>query len=217
MGAAVVIGGTAAVTWGPALYADWANRAAADVPALDPTGTALPGTDLDGVWVVGAGSYAGYRVHEVLRGEDVTVTGRTDPSSDAVTGSVTVADGTVTDAEVVVDVAGVATDEPPRDAYFRGTVMETGTYPTATFELTEPADLPDGDATVELTGDLTIRDVTREVVVEAQVAATGVGAQVVGSVPVTFSDYGVEAPALAFVRVDPEGSVEFSLQLEREG
>ncbi len=217
VGAAVVIGGTAAVTWGPGLYADWANRAAADVPALDAAGSTLGGDGLDGVWVVGDGSYAGYRVHEVLRGEDVTVTGRTEPSSDAVTGSVTVAGGALTDAEVIVDVASVATDEPPRDAYFRGTVMQVGTFPTATFELTEPVDLPEDDATVDLAGDLTIRDVTREVVVEAQVALTDAGAQVVGSVPVTFSDYGIQAPSLAFVRVDGEGSVEFSLRLEREG
>ncbi|AEG45596.1 YceI family protein [Isoptericola variabilis] len=215
VGVAVVVGGAAAVAWGPGLYADWANRAAAEAPALEATGAPVPEetAGLDGVWVVADGSFAGYRVHEVLRGEDVTVTGRTEE----VTGSVTIADGTLTDAEVVVDIESVRTDEPPRDAYFRGTVMEVGTYPTATFVLTEPAPLEPGQTAVELTGDLTIRDVTREVTVDAEVATTDDGAHVVGSVPLTFADYGVEAPALAFVRVDGEGSIEFSLRLEREG
>jgi polyisoprenoid-binding protein YceI len=214
VGAAVVVVGGAGVTWGPGLYADWANRAAAEEPLLDGTGAPLAGTgELDGTWVIADGSFAGYRVHEVLRGEEVTVTGRTED----VTGSVTLADGAVTDAEVVVDVESIATDEPPRDAYFRGTVMQVGTYPTATFVLTEPAPLEPGQTAVELTGDLTIRDVTREVVVDAEVAASEDGAQVVGGVPVTFSDFGVEAPSLGFVRVDGEGSVEFSLRLERAG
>lgn len=214
VGAAVVIGGTAAAVWGPGLYADWANRAAAEEPVLDATGGPLPdATSLDGVWVVSDGSFAGYRVHEVLRGEDVTVTGRTDE----VTGSVTLGGGTITEASVDVDVESIATDEPPRDAYFRGTVMEVGTYPTAAFELTEPAPLTSGESAVELTGDLTIRDATREVTVTAEVAATESGVQVVGSVPVTFSDFGVQAPSLGFVTVDGEGSVEFSLHLEREG
>ncbi len=214
VGVAAVIGGTAAVVWGPGLYADWANRAAADAPTLDETGGPLPdAASLDGVWVVADGSFAGYRVHEVLRGEDVMVTGRTEE----VTGSVTLDGGTITDASVVVDVESIATDEPPRDAYFRGTVMEVGTYPTATFELTEPATLTADETEVELTGDLTIRDVTREATVMAEVAATDAGAQVVGSVPVTFSDFGVQAPSLGFVTVDGEGSVEFSLHLEREG
>jgi polyisoprenoid-binding protein YceI len=215
VGVLAVVGGGAALAFGPGLYADWANRAAAEAPALEAAGGPLPDdvAALDGTWTVGEGSFAGYRVHEVLRGEDVTVTGRTEE----VTGTVTVADGAVTEAEVVVDIASVRTDEPPRDAYVRGTIMEVGTYPTATFTLTEPAALPEGDAVVELVGDLTVRDVTREVAVEAQVGATDAGVHVVGSVPLTFSDFGVEAPQLPFTRVDGEGSVEFSLRLEREG
>jgi hypothetical protein len=40
--------------------------------------------------------------------------------------------------------------------------------------------------------------------------------QVIGSVPVTFADFGVEAPSLGFVTVEDEGSIEFSLQLQPE-
>ena len=53
--------------------------------------------------------------------------------------------------------ASIATDEPPRDSYFRDTALQTGTFPTATFTLTEPVALGDGVTSATLTGDLTIR------------------------------------------------------------
>lgn len=221
VGAAVVVGGTAAVVLGPGLYADWANSVADDAPTLTASEPALADVDgvadVDGDWVVASGSYAGYRVHEVLNGEDVTVTGRTDPAADDVTGTVTVADGAVTTAVIEVDVAQIATDQPPRDAYFRGNVMEVGTYPTASFELTEPVPLEAAGSDVDLTGDLTLRDVTREVTVTARLGVTDDGAQVVGSTPVEFADFGVEAPSLGFVEVEDAGAVEFSLELRRQG
>ena len=212
VGLGVVVLGGAVVAFGPGLYADWNNRAAAEEPTLDASSGdagALDPTSLAGDWTVADGSYAGYRVHEVLQGEDVTVTGRTDE----VTGSFTVADGTLTEATIEVDMASVATDEPPRDAYFRGDALEVGTYPTATFALTSPVELPSGSADVELAGDLTIHGVTQAVTVEAQVGPTADGVQVVGSVPITFSDFDVEAPSLGFVTVDDAGSVEFGLDL----
>jgi polyisoprenoid-binding protein YceI len=212
VGVGVVVLGGAVVAFGPGLYADWNNRAAAEEPTLDAASGdagALDPASLAGDWTVADGSYAGYRVHEVLQGEDVTVTGRTDE----VTGSFTVADGTLTAATVEVDMASVATDEPPRDAYFRGDALEVGTYPTATFALTSPVELPPGSADVELAGDLTIHGVTQAVTVEAQVGPTADGVQVVGSVPITFSDFDVEAPSLGFVTVDDAGSVEFGLDL----
>ncbi|MDO8147870.1 YceI family protein [Isoptericola sp. b515] len=215
-GAVVVVGATAVIA-GPGLYADWANRSAADAPSVTGTATEVDPADLDGEWTVATGSFAGYRVHEVLRGEDVTVTGRTDPASSDVAGTVTVADGSVTAAEVVVRVEAIATDQAPRDAYFRASVMDVDTFPTATFELTTPVVLDPGGRDVELTGDLTLRDVTREVTVPAQVAASADGAQVAGSVPVTFTDFGIEAPSLGFVEVDEEGAVEFSLELVPAG
>ncbi|MFE6235941.1 YceI family protein [Cellulosimicrobium sp. NPDC057862] len=212
VGVGVVVLGGAVVAFGPGLYADWNNRAAAEEPTLDASSGdagALDPASLEGDWTVADDSYAGYRVHEVLQGEDVTVTGRTDE----VTGSFTVADGALTEATIEVDMASVATDEPPRDAYFRGDALEVGTYPTATFALTSPVELPSGSADVELAGDLTIHGVTQAVTVEAQVGTTADGVQVVGSVPITFSDYDVAAPSLGFVTVDDTGSVEFGLDL----
>ncbi|MFE6967832.1 YceI family protein [Isoptericola sp. NPDC057653] len=212
VGAGLVVLGGAAVLVGPGLYADHVNRAAADVPTLASSDAPLGDpASLDGTWEVAAGSVAGYRVHEVLRGEDATVTGRTDQ----VTGQVTVEGGSLTAGTVRVDVASIHTDEPPRDAYFRGSVMEVGTFPTAEFTVTDPARLTAGTTEVDLTGRLTVHGVARDLEVPAQVAAGDGGVQVVGSVPVTFADYGVTPPSLGFVSVDDHGAVEFSLRLER--
>lgn len=214
VGAAVVVVGVVAGIYGPGLYANWANEAADAEPTLEESMAPLPdaGT-VEGTWTVGAGSFAGYRVDEVLQGEDVTVTGRTEE----VTGDVTVAGGAITEAGIEVDMASVATDEAPRDEYFRGQALEVDTYPTALFELTAPAELESGATAVELTGDLTIHGVTQPATVEAELAgdaADGGPVQVVGSVPITFADFGVEAPDLGFVSVEDQGSIEFSLQLE---
>lgn len=215
VGAAVVVVGAAAAIWGPGLYADRANSVAAQAPALEQPAAALPDPDaVAGTWTVGEGSFAGYRVEEVLQGNDVTVTGRTED----VSGSVTVADGAISAATVEVDVASVATDEPPRDVYFRDRAMEVRDFPTAAFELTEPAPIEEGATAVELTGDLTIHGVTRPATVEAEIAGdatSGEPVQVVGSVPITFADFGVEAPDLGFVTVEDDGTIEFSLQLEQ--
>ncbi|MNW61252.1 hypothetical protein D3C74_392960 [compost metagenome] len=45
----------------------------------------------------------------------------------------------------------------------------------------------------------------------------GGGAQVSGSIPVTFSDYDVSAPNLGFVTVEDAGTVELLLELTPSG
>ena len=209
IGAGVMALGVVAVVVGPGLYADWGNSRADAAPTLEASATGEPVQATDGTWTVTDGSFAGYRLEEVLRGQDVTVTGRTEQ----VTGTVTVEDGRLTAGAIEVDMASIATDQPPRDTYFRDQAVQVRNFPTATFTLTEPADLGDGATGVQLTGDLTIRDVTQQVTVDAQVAASGDTVQVVGSVPVTFADFGIEAPSLGFVTVEDTGAVEFDLRL----
>jgi polyisoprenoid-binding protein YceI len=205
----VVVGGVAAI-FGPGWYADQAADDAAAEPSLSTSAAPADGADSAGTWTVSDGSYAGYRLDEVLQGEDVTVTGRTED----VTGDVTIAEDQVTEASIEVKVATITTDSDRRDDYFRGNAIEAERFPTATFVLTEPAALNDGATEVELVGDLTVHGETRSVTVDAEVGGDGASAlQVVGSVPITFADFGVEAPNLGFVKVEDTGSVEFSLEL----
>ncbi|QFV00141.1 hypothetical protein KDY119_03676 [Luteimicrobium xylanilyticum] len=209
VGLAVVL--VVAAFVGPAVYAGLVNRHADPVPTLG-TGSASVGAAgplADGRWTVGAGSFAGYRVHEVLQGHDATVTGRTDE----IAGAVTVSGGRVTAATVTVQVASVLTDEPPRDSYFRSTALETSRFPTATFVLARA--VPASSGAVSLSGRLTVHGVTRDVTFAGR-ASTGIaGAEVVASLPVTWADYGVDAPRLPFVTVDDHGAIELDLHLAR--
>jgi polyisoprenoid-binding protein YceI len=213
-GGVVVLVGAFAAFGGP-IYKQLAGTPDA-APTLASTPAAGgPVGDLSGDWTVGGSSYAGYRVDEVLNGTPVTVNGRTD----AVTGDITVAGSQVTEGTMTVDVTKIATDQPPRDAYFQDEAMETGDFPTATFTLTQPI-AADGveagvPATYDVTGDLTLHGVTKSVTARMQASFTSDGGQIVGSIPITFQDFGVQAPSLGFVTVEDHGSVEFSLDVAR--
>ncbi|WP_306368769.1 YceI family protein [Nocardiopsis sp. CC223A] len=211
-GTAVVVLGGAALVFGPGLYADMNADRAEAAPTVDSPGVSDV-TDVaafNGDWTVVEGeSYAGYRVDEVLQGQDVTVTGRTPD----VAGTVSVADGSVTAAEITVDMTTVATDNDNRDEYFRDNALNTGEFPTSTFTLTEPVAVEPGAESVALVGDLTVHGVTVPVTIDAEVGLTDTGARVAGSVPVTFADFGVQAPDLGFVSVEEAGEVEFLLDL----
>jgi polyisoprenoid-binding protein YceI len=186
-----------------------------------PTGAApsssAPAPDvaaLDGTWGIAADSSAGYRVHEVLNGADVAVAGTTGQ----VTGTVVITGGDLADADVTVDVASIVTGTGKRDAYFRDSVMDVATHPTAVFSVTQLADLPEltgTPVTVPVTGELTLAGVTKPVQTEISAVRTATGVDVSGSVPVTFGDYGIDAPNLGFVRVDDQGAVEFFLHLAK--
>ncbi|WP_435278390.1 YceI family protein [Rhodococcus yananensis] len=194
-----------------------------DAPAasVDTSGAQAATIDLGGAWIVTAGSApnrtaAGYTVHEILRGADVTVVG----STDRVSGTATIDGQILTEAEVTVQVADVTTDNSQRDGQFRDRVMDSTTHPTATFVLTEPVDLASVPAdgtlgSVTATGTLTLRGTDRPVIVDVDVLRTGDVLVASGSIPATWADWGVEPPNLGFVAVDDTGSVDFLVTLEK--
>ena len=214
-----IVGGVVAVLalglgLGPLVYAAFEeDAAAAPTVQAQPSDVELA-PDTDGTWTIGPGSSAGYRVDEVLNGANVTVAGTTGQ----VTGSVVVQSGDLASAEVTVDVASISTDTSQRDSYFRSNVMDVATYPTATFTVQGPVDLPEltgTPVTVPVTGDLTVHGTTRQVRTDLAVVRTAEGVEVSGAVPVVFADFGVSAPNLGFVRVEDRGQVEFLLRLTR--
>lgn len=216
----VVVVAVSAIVGAPWLYARVIMPDPREALTLStPVATApaeVPATaDVTGSWQVGEGSQAGYRLGEVLSGEQVTVVGRTEK----VVGSVVVADGALTQAEIMVDTASITTDESARDAYFRR-ALDTTTYPQAVFSLAEPADVAAVGTTteavaVQATGTLTFHGVSQPVTVDLQVRRTLAGVEVAGQVPITLSDFGLEAPDLGFVTVEPTGSLELLLVLTR--
>ena len=71
----------------------------------------------------------------------------------------------MTAATIEADMTAITTNDSRRDDSVQS-ALDTATYPTATFVLTEPIDLGDAAAsgaavTVEATGDLTIHGVTQ--------------------------------------------------------
>lgn len=196
----------------------YASQQTGDDVAAPAVGTAAPVTaapdELDGTYTVAEGSEAGYRVDEVLAGQDVTVVGRTQ----TVTGSTTIADSQLTEATIEVDMASIETDESQRDAQFQG-ILGTDEFPTATFELASPVDVSavaDGETiTVEAPGTMTVMGTSQEVTASLQVRLTEDGAEVSAQIPVVFADYGVTAPDLGFVTVEDDGFVEAELALTR--
>ena len=208
----------AALMVGPRVYSTFASSDEA-APALDgaqnPTGGA--GDDegvadvAEGEWTVGPGSYAGYRVDEILRGESVTVVGRTQE----VSGRATVTQGSVSDADITVDMATVATDNGRRDQYFRD-ALAVDEHPVSTFTITEPIDLDgvgESPSTVEVAGDLRLGNETRQVTATLEVASRNGHIEVAGSVPISWADFGLDAPSLGFVEVEDSGAIEFLLHL----
>jgi polyisoprenoid-binding protein YceI len=170
----------------------------------------------DGTWIVGAGSAVGYRVVEVLFGQDTEGVGRTDQ----VTGRLTLAGTQVADGSFEADLTTVVSDEDRRDNQFRGRLMDTDNFPTATFTLTAPIELGSVPAdatpvTATATGDLTLRGVTKPVTLEVQAQKNGDAIQVVGSTDIVFADYGIPQPEAPGITTQDHGLLEFDLRLGR--
>ena len=196
------------------------DSAEADVTQTDEAAQSEDATEVDDgtqFWITTEGSEVGYRVSEVLFGIDTEGVGRTED----VTGSVTLIDTTMTEAEFTVDVASMKSDDGRRDGQFRGRIMETQTFPTASFTLTSPIDLgvtATEGATLDTTisGELTMHGVTNPVSFEIAAKIEGNRLGVIGTIPITFVDYDIVDPSITGITVKPEGVIEFVLVFSRQ-
>jgi polyisoprenoid-binding protein YceI len=214
--AAVVVLAVLAVG-GPFVYIHFIEGDAKPALSLGPTVTTAKGatgsassTDVAGTWKAGAGSEAGYRVKEVLLGQDATAVGRTQK----VTGAMTIEGITVSSAKVTVDMASVSSEKSLRDSQFRGRIMDVSSFPTASFELADPialASLPADDAqiTAKATGTLTLHGVAKKVTFDLNAVRSGGTIKVQGSIPIHFADYGVDNPSGGPAKVGDDGELEF--------
>ncbi|MFN2607637.1 MAG: YceI family protein [Acidimicrobiales bacterium] len=171
-------------------------------------------TPVDGTWRVVGGSQAGYRVKEVLFGQDNEAVGRTGK----VSGTFAVSGTTVQSGTVSVDLRSVTSNESRRDAQFQGRIMSTSTYPTAAFTLTQPIDVAnipaDGvDTKVAAVGQLAMHGTTKAVTADLTVRRTGATVAVTGTIPVKFSDWNIPNPSFSGITTQDNGSVEFLLNL----
>jgi polyisoprenoid-binding protein YceI len=212
----VVVAIVAAVV-GPFVYIHFIEGPAPAPLKLAPlSGSTIGVGPVGGTWKVSSGSQAGYRVQEVLLGQNNTAVGRT---SD-VTGRMTITGSTVTAATFTVDLTTVRSDQAERDVQFEGRIMDTATYPTATFTLSKPIALgtvpPAGQTvTARATGALDMHGVRRGVSFSVQARYTGSTIEVSGSIPVLFANWDIANPSFGPVTTQSQGIVEFLLDFGR--
>lgn len=171
---------------------------------------------IEGRWTVAPESIVGYRVKEILFGQDTEGVGRTN----AVTGGLTITGTALSEADFSVDMASVESDQSRRDDQFRGRIMDVEQFPTANFVLTAPIELggvpAEGDVvSADATGDLTLRGSTQSVTFPVQARLNGGRIEVDGSIPVVFADWGIPNPSFGPVSTEDNGLLEFLLVFTR--
>jgi polyisoprenoid-binding protein YceI len=188
------------------------NSTGGDSPA---TTLAPELSDPSGTWNVTSESLVGYRVDEVLFGQNVTAIGRTS----AVTGSVTINESSVTDASFSVDMTTIQSDDPRRDGQFQGRIMDVINYPVATFRLDSPIDISSSSLTSSTphlaNGTLTLRGTSKSVDVNLMSTVRGSSIAIVGEILIVFAEWGIPNPSLPGISTEDSGILEFSLVLER--
>lgn len=218
LAAAVLLAGCSIPSAAPTIVP---TQAATLSPAVSPTATGVPaaaaattaptqqnpassstGTKFE---LVSGQSTASYKLREQLA--NVSLPNDAIGKTQAVTGSIVLlADGTVdaANSKITVDVTGLQTDQAMRDNYVRRNVLETSKYPNVTFVPNKVEGLPSplpasGQVNFKLSGDLTIKDVTKPVTWD--VSGNVKGDQATGTAAVTFKfeDFNLNQPSVPVV------------------
>lgn len=186
-------------------------------PLALPKAASAPAGPLDGTWSAASGSLAGFRLQQTIIGMSSSVVGRTD----AVTGRLVISGDQVTGATFRMDLNTVKVGGKAQPQFTKS--LDTQAYPTATFTLTRPVVLNsaiDSNAAIHTTaaGDLVIRGVSHPVTATVEGHRDGPGIDITGSIPITFSDWGIEGPRNfgPFASLADKGVAEFLLILHRQ-
>ena len=133
-------------------------------------------------------------------------------------------DGSIvsSDSKFVVNMGTLTSDQSMRDNFLRGNVLQTNQYPSAVFVPTQVSGLPSplpqaGSVTFKLTGDLTVRNVTKPVTwdVTAQVQGNQVTGQ--AATAFKFEDFALTQPHVARVlSIEDNIKLELDVTLQRQ-
>ncbi len=188
-----------------------AAPAVAETAAPEPT-MPVPQTGSGGLVIAidAQNSEARYRVREQLANRDLPndAIGKTK----AISGSISVQpDGTIDAAssKFVVDLSTLQSDVSMRDNFVRRNVLQTSQFQDATFAPTQVSGLSwplpqSGAVTFQLTGDLTIRDVTKQVTwdVTGEIQDSQMGkASGTAVTSFTFTDFNLTQPRVPSVLI----------------
>jgi polyisoprenoid-binding protein YceI len=200
----------------------------AATPSATPTATPASAADsggtvdgeLAGEWqlVAGSDSFVGYRVQEEL----ATLGAKTAVGcTSAVTASLEFDGTAITAVAVEADLTQLESDDSRRDGALGRQGIESNSFPTASFALTDPIVLdgpPEEGVPIVTTavGELTLHGVTRAVEVALEGQLTNGLVVVIGSTEIEFADYEVDTPSAVIVlSIEDRGVMEFQLIFER--
>jgi len=184
--------------------------------AVESTTTIAPASTIDGEWKVVAESIVGYRVKETIVGQKTEGVGRTSE----IIGSLTIVDKQVTAAEFTVDMTTLVSDSTRRDRQVNTRILDTVNFPTATFTLKEPITLtPEAlagsDFSVDTTGTLALRGVTKDIDLTLIARLVDDVIEVNGSIQIVFTDWSIPDPSISSIIVVDRGLLEFLVRFKR--
>lgn len=198
--------------------------AAGVTPAVGATAAATTAnsgaTSINGTWTIDttAASFTGYRVkEELVRIGATTAVGRTS----VLTATATIADNKLQSVTVTADLTQLKSDSTQRDGQLRNQAIETSKFPTATFTLTAPMDLPNGLAggqqiSTTVSGTLELHGVKKEISVPVQAQIVSNVLVIVGSTEIAFADYNITPPSAAsVVSVEDKAIMELQIFLKK--
>jgi polyisoprenoid-binding protein YceI len=155
------------------------------------------GATVDGVWNAGAGSTVGWRVQQVLIGQQSTLVGRTGK----VSGSLTVSGGSVIQGSFTVDMAAVTSSLSKST---QRAAFDVSAYPTATLLLTSPIELgtvPSGGSVDRFAaaGTLTLHGATHAVHFTASTERVGSSIFVLADITFPFAEWKISVEGVPFL------------------
>jgi polyisoprenoid-binding protein YceI len=173
--------------------------------------------------IVPGSSKATYRVNETFVGRGFAVAvGSTGAFSGALYLDKTRPSASRIDP-ITVDISKLASDSSQRDNRIRRSWLESSTYPTATFVTRRLEGLPDTpyaegqELTFTIVGDLTVRDVTREVTWDARGQIVGDTFAGTATTQFNMTDFGFDPPEIAGVLKAENGVIlELAIEARRD-
>ncbi|HVN54523.1 MAG TPA: YceI family protein [Anaerolineaceae bacterium] len=172
--------------------------------------------------IVADQSEARYRVREQLANVDLPsdAIGRTKQISGSIAMN---ADGTIDSAssKITVDLTSLQSDKGMRDGFVSRNILLTSKYPNAVFVPKQASGLPSplpasGQVSFKLTGDLTVRDVTKPVTWDVNGAIQGDTAKGTATTSFTFEDFNLQQPRVPVVlSVEDHITLEVDITLQR--
>ena len=93
-------------------------------------------------------------------------------------------------------------DQDRRDNWLGDNAIETSIFPQSTFVMTSVSGLPESiaegaEVNFQMTGDLTVRDVTNSVTFDVTAVLTGDTIQGTATLPLNMTDFGITPPDFA--------------------